>query len=62
MKDDTHEIYSSGGAWRLADYGVATYYEATADGPEGNAMPPRDAYTVTAGQAPTPVLDLGPAC
>jgi hypothetical protein len=27
QKDATHEIYSSGGVWRLADYGVATFCE-----------------------------------
>ena len=40
MKDDQHEIYQWGGVWRFADFGVATYYVANVDGPDGNALPP----------------------
>eukprot|EP01052_Picozoa_sp_SAG31_P008529 SAG31_NODE_433_length_15750_cov_6.132579_6_plen_100_part_00 len=61
-KDNEHEIYNHGGVWRLADYGVATYYVANVDGPAENAMPPKSGYTVTGGSEPTPQLDLGPAC
>ena len=54
--DATHEIYNSAGVWRLADYGVATYYVAGGDGPAGNAMPPRDGFIVTGGMDPPPRL------
>lgn len=62
QKDPTHEIYSSGGVWRLADYGVATFYVATGDGRAGNAMPPTSGFTVTGGAEPPPRLDLGQSC
>jgi hypothetical protein len=58
MMDDTHEIYKWGGAWRFADYGVATYYVANDAGPFDNAVPPEDPsqWGVTAGTAPSPSL------
>ena len=63
QKDDTHEIYSSGGVWRLADYGVGLAYVASHDGPADNAMPPAGGYTVAGlGTEPPPSLDLGSGC
>lgn len=69
MKDDTHEIYRyapggscAGGAcvWRFADYGVATYYVATAQGLGDNELPPADPsqWQATAGHGPMPSLNL----
>ena len=58
MMDDTHEIYKWGGVWRFADFGVATYYVANIDGPDGNALPPVSGgdWRVTAGTSPPPDL------
>ena len=58
MMDDTHEIYKWGGVWRFADFGVATYYVANVDGPDGNALPPVSGgdWRVTAGTSPPPDL------
>lgn len=42
--------------------GVATYYVASEDGPVDNGMPPINAWTVTGGVVPTPLLNLGPSC
>jgi hypothetical protein len=69
MKDDTHEIYRwspSGGCddgscvWRFADFGVATYYVATAQGLADNELPPASAsqWQATAGHGPMPALNL----
>ena len=62
MMDETKEIYKSGGVWRLADYGVTTCHVASADGPANNAMPPTDAWTVTGGIEPLPMLELRGSC
>jgi len=63
MMDDTHEIYNWNGVWRFADYGVATYYVATADGPFENRVPSASSadWRITAGVAPAPdlVYDCG---
>lgn len=58
QKDATHEIYSSGGVWRLAHFGIATFYVAGGDGPAANTLPPRGGFRVTGGVEPPPRLAI----
>ena len=61
-KDATHELYQYNGAWRFADYGVKTYYEANAHGAFENELPPAGAaaWTATGGAGVGPSLTFDP--
>eukprot|EP01065_Artemidia_motanka_P000148 TRINITY_DN1004_c4_g1_i1.p1 TRINITY_DN1004_c4_g1~~TRINITY_DN1004_c4_g1_i1.p1 ORF type:complete len:3237 (+),score=934.30 TRINITY_DN1004_c4_g1_i1:701-9712(+) len=54
--DKTHHIYRWGGKWRLAQYGVKTYYVHSAG---QLSLPPSSGYGVTGGQSPAPTVVAG---